>query len=290
MCLRSLKKIMEDSGGAVNAFLGVVLHPSDLDWLAEVGTELDMIGGDNVWVFTDGITSNDVRDTEFPDALKGSLRCVAMDGSLTAEGLSQYDKYEADFHLLDEDVEFMKYLKKTAYNFTSDGVVDGIPEGVDVSDFHAVDPLFFKNAKKSTYEAYFFDSVMQVGQAERLSNERPLKTRCGRAQSERATGERAVCAEQRVAPLSSLARPPLRPYPTPNTPIKHAAPLFTLVYGTPPYMFWARSVCVCEPLPLVHTNVYMFWAIGVCHRCVPSVYAIGVCHRCMPSVFVRGAC
>jgi hypothetical protein len=67
---------------------------------------------------------------------------------------------------LDDDADFMAFLRERAFNLTSDNGDDAIPAGLDLRDYHLVDPGFFANRDQhgmGDYDAFVFDTALQVG-------------------------------------------------------------------------------------------------------------------------------
>jgi hypothetical protein len=161
----SLEKIKKDSGDTVNAFLGVVLEEVDLNYVAEAGAELNMIGGGSstVWTFTDGAEPLFFERSPHVEELKGSFLAQAAAGSKSAAGDTMFDKFVADYAALDSHAEFRAHLNGVAQtlNLTTDGGGD-FPAGLDTTDYWSFDREFFANSDNYRM-GFWFDCAIQIG-------------------------------------------------------------------------------------------------------------------------------
>ena len=164
--------IISESSGTVNAWIGIVFDV-DFDKLLFAAIERNAAGGDNVWVFSDGISKGDIErksrggseylSDDVIDALRGSFRIVSSGGSVTQAGNTPFDLYESEFMKLDEHVQYISYLREKALNYVSDGNPASdpfLPVGFDMASYPY---KFFENASLSDYESFFFDTAIQTG-------------------------------------------------------------------------------------------------------------------------------
>jgi hypothetical protein len=162
-----LAKIKEDSNDAVNAFILVVhgqtTNTVDLDRIFEKAAAMGMVGEDNVWTLSDGISSKTMNAAQQAEKMVGNFRVLAMSGS---SGDAPFDKLEAAFGGLDDDEDFMQFLSENALEFVSDGGDKKTPAGLDLTDYHSVDPEFFENRENNhtmgEYEAYVLSNNRRV--------------------------------------------------------------------------------------------------------------------------------
>eukprot|EP00520_Triparma_pacifica_P019331 CAMPEP_0118668390 /NCGR_PEP_ID=MMETSP0785-20121206/20319_1 /TAXON_ID=91992 /ORGANISM="Bolidomonas pacifica, Strain CCMP 1866" /LENGTH=136 /DNA_ID=CAMNT_0006562957 /DNA_START=1460 /DNA_END=1867 /DNA_ORIENTATION=+ len=125
----------------------MLIFTSDLEPVMRDAVLAGAAGGDNVWVYTDGMNeydfvqwsagggnydkcqdggNNDCNDIS--DSLSGAFRIVATGGALTANGDTLFDQFDATWHTLDSDSDFQKLLAEkslkkdvTGNFFVSDG-------------------------------------------------------------------------------------------------------------------------------------------------------------------------
>lgn len=169
-----MDSIIEATDGQVNAWIGV-LFETDLVKVMSAAHDKNAAGGDNVWVFTDGVEIEEINnkgvgaskyvDDDLVDALRGTFRVVCSGGVRTEADDTLFDIYSTQFAALDSDNTFISNLEKKALQYTSDGSGlwgDGsaIPDNTDLGDYPSD---FFSTAALSVYEPFYFDTAIQVG-------------------------------------------------------------------------------------------------------------------------------
>ena len=162
--------LIANSGNTINAFI-CVSFKDDFDAIIEKSMEKGLMGGSNVWVYTDGVSPVDFSDRgeggrlfvsqEVVSALKGSFRIVAGMGRRTETGSSDFDRFEDAFESLDSDEGYQADLSAWAFKYTSDGG-SGFSAGTDMSVYG---PHFFANVAevRNGVDAFYYDAAMQVG-------------------------------------------------------------------------------------------------------------------------------
>ncbi|GMH79298.1 hypothetical protein TL16_g08097 [Triparma laevis f. inornata] len=172
--IKALDSIIEATDGQVNAWIGV-LFETDLVKVMSAAHDKNAAGGDNVWVFTDGVEIEEINnkgvgaseyvDDDLVDALRGTFRVVCSGGVRTEADDTLFDTYSTQFAALDSDITFISNLEKKALQYTSDGSGmwgDGsaILDNTDLGDYPSD---FFSTAALSVYEPFYFDTAIQVG-------------------------------------------------------------------------------------------------------------------------------
>ncbi|GMH73855.1 hypothetical protein TrRE_jg1047, partial [Triparma retinervis] len=182
----AVSDIVEASSGEVNAWVGV-LFDAHLDNVMRDAISNGAGGGDNVWIFTDGLNNGDLSERavggtgcvdddceDIAAALNGVFRIVATQGVATEGGLTLYDRFVDEWAGLDSNTGFQRELAKKALRYTSAGIpyvadgggknMDGtdmpIPIGTDLAKYHET---FFENSLLSAYEGFFYDGSIQMG-------------------------------------------------------------------------------------------------------------------------------